>query len=334
MSYKELDQAEDMKSDFGSVNEVVSLTGSIFNTDANVKKYDNISSGSTKLGGYFQTIYDGAVTNSLSTALCDVTFGYSTASMYYTASANVSLSASKNEKLKVYKQMASLLLGSHDNIFTINSTLQHELFFLFLKRNIMKDELKKGALSIIFKSGTVNYATGSDAGANSNFKLVAGGEQGSLKNQDNTEIGLVYYNAGAIVLDPRQCFNINAATPVWSGSLRYDRSIFSGTMDHIVDGFRSRVESIDLHNQTTIHSTLYFCRALNSEFNYSSNPTYLDSQQKIRVTSGSNILKSRAYITTIGLYDNQDNLLAVAKVNKPVVKSPDNEIVFRVRLDY
>jgi hypothetical protein len=45
-------------------------------------------------------------------------------------------------------------------------------------------------------------------------------------------------------------------------------------------------------------------------------------------------LQTRTYITTIGLYDANDNLLAAAKVNKPITKSPDNEAIFRIRLDY
>jgi hypothetical protein len=91
---------------------------------------------------------------------------------------------------------------------------------------------------------------------------------------------------------------------------------------------------VNLHNQTNLHSTVYFCRALNQEFNYSSNPTFVDDDKRIRVTSGSNILQTRTYVTTIGLYDANDNLLAVGKLNKPIVKSPDTESVFRLRLDY
>jgi hypothetical protein len=109
----------------------------------------------------------------------------------------------------------------------------------------------------------------------------------------------------------------------------------SGAIDNNVDGLRGHINSVAFHNQTNLYSTIYFCRATNTEFNYSSNPTYVDPvTQRILVTSGSNVLQSRTYITTIGLYDANDNLLAVGKLSKPITKTPDTESIFRIRLDY
>jgi len=69
-----------------------------------------------------------------------------------------------------------------------------------------------------------------------------------------------------------------------------------------------------------------------NDFNYSSNPTYLDSSQ-IRVkTRASDTPVS--YITTVGLYSADNELLAVAKLSEPLKKDPTNEITLRVRLDY
>jgi len=94
------------------------------------------------------------------------------------------------------------------------------------------------------------------------------------------------------------------------------------------------VELVNLNNQTNLQSSIYFCRAFNNEFNYSSNPTFVDGTGLIRVTSGSNVLTTQTYVTAVGLYDESDNLLAVGKVNKPVLKSPQTEAIFRIRLDY
>jgi len=111
--------------------------------------------------------------------------------------------------------------------------------------------------------------------------------------------------------------------------------MLSSSIDQLNNGLRGHVTSVQFHNQTNLYSTIYFCRATNTEFNYSSNPTYIDPvTQRIRVTSGSNVLQSRTYITTVGLYDANDNLLAVGKLNKPITKTPDTEAIFRIRLDY
>lgn len=94
--------------------------------------------------------------------------------------------------------------------------------------------------------------------------------------------------------------------------------------------------AITFQNLTTINSTLVFCRASADEFNYSSNPTYTDANGRIVVIdAGAELTQNPfAFITTIGLYAADDTLLAVAKLSRPVEKSPDKELTFRVRLDY
>jgi hypothetical protein len=164
-----------------------------------------------------------------------------------------------------------------------------------------------------------------------------------------SEIGQVWYNAGIIILPVSTAFppaslgsSGQAGFAFWSGSQTLTQLESSGSINNLVDGLRGSgannnhtgIQMVNFYNQTNLFSTVYFCRAGNAEFNYSSNPTFVDSSQRIIVTSGSNILQTRTYVTTVGLYDANDNLLAVAKVNKPITKSPDSEAIFRIRLDY
>ena len=91
-------------------------------------------------------------------------------------------------------------------------------------------------------------------------------------------------------------------------------------------GFQAR-------NEEDVTSTHYFVRVRNQEFNYSNNPTF---------TSGSNgsfrfsTMKDdpRVYITSVGLYDDANQLLAVAKLSKPQLKSFAKELLVKVKLDY
>ena len=328
MSFKSFDLSHDVASVVSSINEVVSLSSSIYAIEANIKKFSNIASASagSNLGGYWQSIYDSSPTSSFSTALVDLTFGYATGSAYNLA---ITVSSSQNEKIKVYRQMASALLGSPDSIFSINGSNAPECFFLMVKRNIQKDEIKKGATSLVLNSAATQV-TASDDGAVTAFKQTVGGDYAPLKS-GSTELGQVWYNAGVIVLNASTAWT---AATIWSGTKTLMNLESSGSINNLVDGLRNHIEKIDLHNQTNLYSSIYFCRATNSEFNYSSNPTFVDANKRIRVTSGSNILQTRTFVTTIGLYDANDNLLAVGKVNKPITKSPDNESIFRLRLDY
>lgn len=337
MSFKTFDLAHDVASVVSAVNEVVSISGSLFVTgtgDSNMKFYNNIASGSStaQLGGYFETLYDSSPTSSLSTALVDLTFGYSVSSSY---NAVWSVSSSQNEKIKVYRQMASTLLGNSDSLFSINSVNVNECYFVMIKRGIMKDEIKKGSVAILM-SGTIANFTGVDTNAAFAFKQTVGGDYAPLYS-GTTEVGQVWYNAGVVVIPMSGAAGIgpwSVSADMWSGSYGLDDAAASGTINNCVDGLRAHLPNIYFHNQTNLYSTIYFCRANNTDFNYSSNPTFVDSDKRIIVTSGSNALQTRTYITRIGLYDANDNLLAVASVNKPITKSPDSESIFRIRLDY
>ena len=100
------------------------------------------------------------------------------------------------------------------------------------------------------------------------------------------------------------------------------------------DAVRRRIKNISFNNTTELNSTVYFCRANAHEFNYSSNPTYL-SGSEIRVRPASNAdAEPISYVTTVGLYGPNNEMLAVAKTSEPLKKSPSNELTLRVRLDY
>ena len=75
------------------------------------------------------------------------------------------------------------------------------------------------------------------------------------------------------------------------------------------------------------------CFPVTIEWYYSSNPTYVDSTSQIRVKNSS-LDQPVSYITTVGLYSPDNELLAVAKVSEPLKKTPDTELTLRVRLDY
>ena len=187
-------------------------------------------------------------------------------------------------------------------------------------------------------------------------------------------VGLIFYDYGVVVLDMEKVFfanqhmsgTISAATgadtvggiTTAAGTTFIGRTwtagnasasfipdfVVSASIDDIVDHIASvrfgnatdsNSTSITFQNITTINSTLVFCEAAADEFNYSSNPTYTDDDGRIVVIDeGAIDQTSFTFITTIGLYDAADNLLAVAKLSRPVEKNEQKKLSFRVRLDY
>jgi hypothetical protein len=87
-----------------------------------------------------------------------------------------------------------------------------------------------------------------------------------------------------------------------------------------------------------VPSTNYFVRVKNKEFNYSNNPTFVsdgtDGQTKGTIIYPELISNPRTYITTIGLYDSNNELLAVGKLSRPTQKSFDNELLIKCRIDF
>ena len=122
--------------------------------------------------------------------------------------------------------------------------------------------------------------------------------------------------------------------------------LFRAGLDDIIDHIRQRIRktrnyasvassvnsAISFSSEMFINSTLLFCRAAPSQCNLSSNPTYTDSEGKIHATFGTN--GTFSYVTTVGLYDGNGELLAVAKTSRPIEKNAETDLSIRVRIDY
>lgn len=192
--------------------------------------------------------------------------------------------------------------------------------------------------------------------ANSVERSSTGGDVGDIVNAGNTseKVGLMFYQQGIAVLDIKKVFDGNqvmtgslnavgaTGTGYISGSF-IPHFLVSASIDQVLDHVAStRFGSgsntfCTFQNNTRINSTLYFCRATADEFNYSTNPTYTDSDGRIVVIDSNaegREEKSFSFVTTVGLYDANEELLAVAKLSRPVEKNDEKDLTFRVRLDF
>lgn len=99
--------------------------------------------------------------------------------------------------------------------------------------------------------------------------------------------------------------------------------------------FRSMVLGADFQARSAeiISSTHYFLRLNNKEFNYSNNPSFATGSTGA-LTNEDFERDPRVFVTTIGLYNDSNELLAVAKLSRPLEKSFSKEALLRVRLDF
>jgi len=245
--------------------------------------------------------------------------------------------------------------------------------FICFKRLFARDKIKRETFVLITNvsaaahSGQGNLyilpqATSSvklytDANSTTNKLFDIGGEVSTIVDSANTSnpVGMLFLDKGILVLDISRSYdfdfgpvsgvidaiNVNGYVAM-SGTLK--NLLMSASIDDVMDHFAiSRFSgsstgdtSIAFQNQTNINSSLYFCRLSSDEFNYSSNPTYTDDQNRIVVIDEGQeeTQQSFTFITSVGLYDAFDNLLAVGKVSRPLLKDGERDLTLKLRLDY
>ena len=91
--------------------------------------------------------------------------------------------------------------------------------------------------------------------------------------------------------------------------------------------------SFKLNSEETVTSDYVFVRARNAEFNYSENPSFISGSTGA-VLYDSFINDPQVYITTVGLYNTNQDLVAVAKLSRPLLKDFTKELLVRIKLDF
>jgi len=303
--------------------------------------------------GMFQTVYDYPHASASANQLFDLSVGLSSESSQYDAAiaGSATIKANAALKLNMYNQMAQLLSGydssnvlqrfDQDGDLSVG-TKHDEVVFLAFSRILTKDSIKKGSFEIELGQGNedTNDSTSvftptvtiTDAGADQNYYVNSpAGHYGILKDNASSpsKVGLIYYDAGIIVLS-KEMFP-NTITDFDGGSTR-DITFQEKSIDEISTQMRKRIKNIKFNNVTELNSTIYHCRITGADFNYSTNPTYL-SQSKIVVKDNSSS-PPVSYVTGVGLYSENGELLAVAKLSEPVKNTKDSDFTIKVRLDY
>ncbi len=258
----------------------------------------------------------------------------------------------------VYAQYKQLLLEKNASRFvTAGSGSTEYIYVINVQRNRMKEQLDAGnwqlPLSTISSSRATN-ATGSvlisgsaktftfidDSSVSSGtttssgkvFNIVSGSIDNGIHNSANPiYYGLFYPKYGTIVLDGKMLDqDLGFATN--TGSNSEGNNHFA--LFHSISGsYGANNQSFEARNQETITSTHYFVRVKNGNYNFSNNPSFTTGSVG-QFAQPTFIGDPTTYITTIGLYNDNQELLAVAKLSKPLLKNFSKEALVRVKLDF
>jgi hypothetical protein len=189
-----------------------------------------------------------------------------------------------------------------------------------------------GALTLTDNSTTQNVD--SFIGATRVFQLISG-SNGAPRSGSTTgyveasgSYGLVFPDLGTILLNPyaiSQSIQVFPSRSYNAPGLN-ERKLFNSIKESLASSFT-------LTSEETITSDYVFVRARNSEFNYSENPSFISGSTG-EVIYDNFINNPQTYITTVGLYNDTNELLAVAKLSRPLLKDFTKESLMRIKLDF
>ncbi len=290
-------------------------------------------------GLYYLNVYDGVPSNPSSSVRFSIAYGnfYGSGSSYQ----NVMISNVSSTKA-IYSQYANILLQPLDKKFSFSRTVgeetiaedSDEIVVVNFQNFAEKDGLTVGGFELTLASGSNSvtlvddsYLTGISS-SNQQYNLVRGTLDSLNPVARYESLGLFYPNTGIVILNPTAIdYFISPSVGMFSiGSSPTIQRVPSVVYDSIRSGasIRPMVVGVD----ETIFQKQYYIDVDKKTFNYTTNPTF--DFEKNRVLEGD----PQVYPTTIGLYDSDKNLLAVAKFPEPLRKNFTTRLTATMSLNF
>ena len=305
---------------------------------------------STQIGGtsadYYYDVYQATATSDAARVQFSIAYAdqKGSGSLAYNTAV-----VGKAPSSTIYGQFRNVVLGDEESSFNFGGKQSEYFYVLAIDRARYREKLLPGSfeltlqtsgsnnsLTIIDNSSTLTTTTFTDAGRV--YDLVSGSVASGVNTSKNEngytqhsgsygkllpDIGVVLLNGSAI-----DAPNTNGGI-----DLGTDRSANSESFNpRRVFDFLKDSGSIRLQSEETISSNFVFVRARNGEFNYSTNPSLITGSGELR--HDVMIDSPQSYITAVGLYNDNNDLLAVAKLSRPLLKDFTKETLVRIKLDY
>lgn len=242
----------------------------------------------------------------------------------------------------IYSQYRNQLLPPTDQAFTFGSTTPDDILIINVARNRFRQKIDPGNWELRLASGSATAAAYSvfidGSGAGENPEVNQGGRVFAIYSgsggvtASNTVYGLFYPDNGVFIFNATNLSSslgmaIDKTSPTAVGGSQNPRNHIR-LYQHISSSnwFAARTEE-------KVTSTHYFVRVTNKQFNFTNNPTFVTGSAG-SFKHASMLRNPSVYVTTIGMYDNNNRLLAIAKLSKPLLKSFNREALIKVKLDY
>ena len=310
--------------------------------------YYTSSTQSASSGDYYRDVYKKDPADSTAQVQFGIAYGH------YAGSGSKASSGDNASTKAVYSQFRNILLTPNDKKFTMAGNVDaDDCYFITINRSRIREKVDPGNWELQLSS-SLGAAVGAghtvghvpklidDSGATLDPSVNKGGRvfnivSGSIASgqaeintaaasQPGGGLGLFYPDLGIFVLSAAQ---LDA-----SASMGTERTV-TGAEDNVKKFFQGLQggAKFQARREENISSTHYFCRVRNKRYNFSANPTFF-TQSDGSLTIPSFHKDPKVYITTVGLYNDENELLAVAKLSKPLLKSYAREAIIKVKLDF
>lgn len=254
-----------------------------------------------------------------------------------------------------YGQYRSLILGDEESSFVFGNQTSEYFYVLPIERSGFKQELLAGVMTLALSGSGTNeplYLTDdSKLGGASVFteagrvyNMVSGsagnvftGTQESGWTVNSGSYGWFLPDVGLILLSGVALDGLYADGGIGLGTVRSDNSVINNPQliyNRLnLGGTLTTNPGFTLNSNETLSSDFIFARARNSDYNYSTNPSFISGSTGA-VLYDSFINDPQVYITSVGLYNNNQELVAVAKLSRPLLKDFTKELLVRIKLDF
>ena len=325
--------------------------GTTLTSGSTTSGFFSSSAQSASSGEYYLDVHQEATSSSTSEVQFSIAFGH------YAGSGSLNATDGTNASLAIHQQFKNIIVSPTQTYFQYGADGSESnitaAYFISVARARMREKVDPGNWEIRLAGmgqDTLNLIDDSDATLNSTvaagqtyFNIVSGSiSTGTsvykLNGTAKQYYGRFYPYLGVWVLDGGQ-LDLDQSSTLKGIDLGGVYATNGDNANHIklLNRFNSGSAGgsgyFQARREEAIKSTHYFCRVGNGRYNFSQNPTYYSSPSGDLVNPNF-ITDPRTYITTVGLYNNNSELLAVAKLSKPFLKTPAREAVIKVRLDF
>ena len=249
----------------------------------------------------------------------------------------------KSPSSTIYGQYRSLVLEDETAGFTFgdgtNTLSANNFWAISVERARYKEKLFPGTFNLHLSSsnGLIKLTDNSGdtsvqtfLGSNRVLQVVSGSDGSAFDTSgfvaNSGSYGLFLPDIGTIILNP---YAISQSIHVDADRTETTNGINNRTLYNAIN----LGANFQLNSEETITSDYVFVRSRNSEFNYSENPSFISGSTG-EVIYNQFINNPQVYVTTVGMYNDANELMAVAKLSKPLLKDFTKESLVRVKLDF